>query len=155
PRWMQLGGRAFDGASKAGWFVLQLADIEAQKKVEEALIYTEKRWRFALQSARQGVWDYDYRTDSIFYSDGWRMMRGYRPDEWVDGATEAWHSRIHPDDLPGVKANIGRQETSDETFQGLEYRGRRKDGSYGWWLSRNWPKKRNACASFWPRLPMA
>lgn len=136
PVWVQLGARAFVNAGQAGLFVLQLADIEAQKKVEEALIYTEKRWRFALQSARQGVWDYDYRTDSIFYSDGWRLMRGYRADEWVDGATAAWHSRIHPDDLPAVKANIGRQEQSDETFQGLEYRERRKDGSYVWVLSR-------------------
>lgn len=137
PIWVVAAATIWDGEEDdPDLIILQLTNIEAQKQAEAALIYTEKRWRFALQSARQGVWDYDYRTDTIFYSDGWRLMRGYEPDEWVDGATEAWHSRIHPDDLPGVKANIGRQETSDETFQGLEYRERRKDGSYVWVLSR-------------------
>ncbi|WEJ33069.1 PAS domain S-box protein [Devosia sp. SD17-2] len=136
PLWVQVGARSFESADDTSLFVLQLANIETHKKAEEALIYTEKRWRFALQSARQGVWDYDYRTDSIFYSDGWRRIRGYSPDEWVDGATAAWHSRIHPDDLPVVKANIDRQEQSDDTFEGLEYRERRKDGSYVWILSR-------------------
>nr|WP_282567897.1 diguanylate cyclase [Devosia sp. MC1541] len=136
PIWVLVAAQRFEATSKVALFILQLASIDVQKKAEEALIYTEKRWRFALQSARQGVWDYDYRTASIFYSAAWRLMRGLGPDEWVDGATAAWHSRIHPDDLPAVKANIDRQAQSDETFQGLEYRERRKDGSYVWILSR-------------------
>lgn len=134
--WVLAAATVWHDPAAPDLIIIQLTNIELQKRAEEALIYTEKRWRFALHSARQGVWDYDYRTDKIFYSDVWRMIRGYRPDEWVDGATEAWHSRIHPDDLPGVKANISRQETSDETFEGLEYRERRKDGSYVWILSR-------------------
>src|SRR5690606_26700831 len=134
PIWVLVGAQAFTGEDNDDepLFILQLADIENQKRAEDALIYTEKRWRFALQSGRQGVWDYDYRTDTIFYSDAWRQIRGYRADEWVDGATSAWHARIHPDDLQHVKDNIDRQADDDDDYEGLEYRERRKDGSYVW-----------------------
>lgn len=137
PIWVVAAATVWDGeAGDPDLIIIQLTNIEVQKRAEEALVYSEKRWKYALESGRQGVWDYDYRTDTIFYSDAWRQMRGYQPDEWVDGATAAWHSRIHPDDLPTVKANIDRQAQSDDTFQGLEYRERRKDGSYVWILSR-------------------
>ncbi|MBJ7579117.1 PAS domain S-box protein [Devosia sp. MC532] len=136
PIWVMVNASVLESEGVQRHVVIQFSNIELQKKAEDALIYTEKRWRFALQSARQGVWDYDYRTDSIFYSDAWRQIRGYEVDEWVDGATAAWHSRIHPDDLPAVKANIDRQAKSDDAFEGLEYRERRKDGSYVWILSR-------------------
>lgn len=138
PIWVLVGAQAFTGENNDDepLFILQLADIENQKRAEDALIYTEKRWRFALQSGRQGVWDYDYRTDTIFYSDAWRQIRGYRADEWADGATAAWHARIHPDDLQHVKDNIDRQADDDDDYEGLEYRERRKDGSYVWILSR-------------------
>src|SRR5690606_6150848 len=72
----------------------------------------------------------------FFYSDAWRQIRGYRAAEWVDGATAAWHARIHPDDLQHVKDNIDRQADDDDDYEGLEYRERRKDGSYVWILSR-------------------
>ena len=55
--------------------IVQLTSIELQKRAEEALAYSESRWNFALESARQGVWDHDIRKDTMFYSRMWRLMR--------------------------------------------------------------------------------
>jgi diguanylate cyclase (GGDEF)-like protein/PAS domain S-box-containing protein len=129
-----------ENGSEPELVVVQVSNIELQKRAEEALIQTESRWNFALESARQGVWDHDTRTDAMFYSRAWRVMRGMAPDETVPADHHAqWLSRIHPDDLPRVKANLKRQEEGDESLDSLEYRERRRDGSYVWILSRGKP----------------
>jgi diguanylate cyclase (GGDEF)-like protein/PAS domain S-box-containing protein len=114
--------------------------IELQKRAEAALTYSESRWNFALESARQGVWDHDIRTDTMFYSRMWRIMRGMPPDEPVPANhQEQWLSRLHPDDVEHVLANVDRQDKGADDFDSLEYRERKADGTYVWILSRGKP----------------
>jgi diguanylate cyclase (GGDEF)-like protein/PAS domain S-box-containing protein len=119
--------------------VIQITSIELQKRAEEALAASESRWNFALESARQGVWDHDIRNDTMFYSRMWRVMRGIPPDEDVDGDQRKWIDRIHPDDRPHILANVDKQDLGDTDFDALEYREQRRDGSYVWILSRGRP----------------
>ena len=121
------------------YLITQLTNIELQKKAEAALAHSESRWNFALESARQGVWDHDIVHDTMFYSRMWRVMRGIPPDEEVDGDQAKWLARIHPDDLQHVVDNVDRQDKGDEGLDGLEYRERRVDGSWVWILSRGKP----------------
>lgn len=123
----------------AHYLIVQVASIDRQKKAEEALAYSESRWNFALEGAGQGVWDHDIRTDTMFYSRMWRIMRGIPPDEDVDGDQQKWLQRIHPDDLQHVLDNVEKQDRGDEDFDALEYRERKRDGSYVWILSRGKP----------------
>lgn len=126
-------------SGEPAYLITQLTSIERQKKAEEALAHSESRWNFALESARQGVWDHDIRTDTMFYSRMWRIMRGIPPDEEVDGDQQKWFARIHPDDLQHVMDNVDRQDKGDASFDALEYRERKRDGSYVWILSRGKP----------------
>jgi diguanylate cyclase len=119
--------------------ILQLTSIELQKKAEEALAYSESRWNFALESARQGVWDHDIRNDTMFYSRMWRIMRGIPPEEDVDGDQDKWLARIHPDDRAAVLADVDRQDKGDSDFDALEYRELTREGNYIWILSRGKP----------------
>jgi diguanylate cyclase (GGDEF)-like protein/PAS domain S-box-containing protein len=128
-----------DQTGEPAYLITQLIDIELQKKAEAALAHSESRWNFALESARQGVWDHDIRTDAMFYSRMWRIMRGIPADEEVDGSQTSWLARIHPDDLQHVLDNVDRQDRGDADFDALEYRERTRDGSYIWILSRGKP----------------
>ena len=119
------------------YLITQLTSIELQKKAEEALAHSESRWNFALESARQGVWDHDIRTDTMFYSRMWRIMRGIPPDEEIDGDQAKWLARIHPDDRERIMANVDRQDKGESDT--LEYRELTRDGSYIWILSRGKP----------------
>jgi diguanylate cyclase (GGDEF)-like protein/PAS domain S-box-containing protein len=140
PVWVMLAGALVrDAAGHAERLILQVTSIELQKRAEEALAYSESRWNFALESARQGVWDHDIRKDTMFYSRMWRIMRNMPPDEEVDGSQELWLDRIHPDDLAYVKANVDRQDKGDDSLDALEYRERTRDGHYIWILSRGRP----------------
>lgn len=119
--------------------VLQFADIDQRKKAEAELAYSESRLNHALEAAGQGVWDHDIRRDRMYYSRMWRRMRGFGDDEEVDGAQEAWLSRVHPDDRDRIKAVVGQQDVGADGYGMLEYRERHRDGHYVWILSRGKP----------------
>lgn len=138
--WVMVAASVLRGENgEPSLLVTQLTSIERQKKAEEALAFLESRWNFALESARQGVWDHDIRTDTMFYSRMWRVMRGIPPDEEVDGDQAKWLARIHPDDLQHVLDNVDKQDKGDASFDALEYRERTRDGGYVWILSRGKP----------------
>lgn len=137
-----------DASGSPQHLIVQLANIELQKRAEEALAYSESRWNYALESAGQGVWDHDIVHDTMFYSRMWRIMRGIPPDETIPPQHQPeWLSRIHPDDLQHVLDNIDRQDKGADDFEGLEYRERRRDGSYVWILSRGKPVEWDAAGN--------
>lgn len=141
PLWVMVAASVLPAEGSAPQYLLvQVTDIELQKRAEAAQAFSESRWNFALESARQGVWDHDIRTDSMFYSRMWRVMRGIPADEPVSRDHQAeWLTRIHPDDVAHVIANVDRQDLGEADFDALEYRERKRDGSYVWILSRGKP----------------
>lgn len=120
-------------------FILQLVDIERQKQMEASLRLDESRMNFALEAAGQGVWDHDVVTDRMYYSPGWRRMRGIPLDEVVDGSEEAWLARVHPEDREHLRNVVKRQDAGDVDFGILEYREQHRDGHYIWIQSRGRP----------------
>jgi len=138
PLWVMVAASVLRAESgEPAFLITQLTSIERQKKAEEALAHSESRWNFALESARQGVWDHDIRNDTMFYSRMWRVMRGIPPDEEVDGDQAKWLARLHPDDRQRILDNVDRQDKGQSDT--LEYRERTRDGSYIWILSRGRP----------------
>jgi diguanylate cyclase (GGDEF)-like protein/PAS domain S-box-containing protein len=119
--------------------VIQVVDIDRQKQAEAALADAEGRWNFALEGAGQGVWDHDMVTKRAFFSRTWKTMRGYGPDEDVDGSYDAWIGRLHPDDRERIVEIIRKQNTGEIRHNAFEYRERHKDGHWIWILSRGKP----------------
>lgn len=132
-----------DSSGQPLYAIVQLVNIERQKRAEAALAYNERRWASALESAGQGVWDFDTRTDSMFYSRTWRTMRGFGPDEAVNDSTDSWLSRVHPDDRERLAIAARNQGKGVDGFSTLEYRERHRDGHYIWILSRGGPIERD------------
>ena len=140
PVWVMAGATLLPATAETPALILvQMNSIELQKRAEEALAASESRWNFALESARQGVWDHDIRKDTMFYSRMWRVMRGIPPDEEVDGDQQRWLERVHPDDRKHILANVDKQDKGDSDFDALEYRELTRDGRYIWILSRGRP----------------
>jgi diguanylate cyclase (GGDEF)-like protein/PAS domain S-box-containing protein len=121
------------------YVIVQVGSIDRRKQVESALAESESRWHFALEAARQGVWDHNARTGRMFYSPMWRTMRGIPHDEAVDDDQEAWLERVHPDDRDRLRPNVSRQNKGEQGYDILEYRERHRDGHYIWILSRGKP----------------
>jgi PAS domain S-box-containing protein len=93
------------------------------------------RWRMALESAGDGMWDWHLPSNSVIYSDRWKTMLGYMPDEIGDDFQE-WQSRVHPDDLPGVLEQIHAHLVRQSPGYSVEFRMQCKDGGWKWILAR-------------------
>lgn len=119
--------------------IVQVLNIEAEKRAEAALAYGEARWNSALAAAGQGVWDHDARTGTVYYSSTWKTMRGYAADAVIDSSRESWLARVHPDDVQLIRSTVDKQSHGEDGYDILEYRERRQDGSYIWILSRGRP----------------
>jgi PAS domain S-box-containing protein len=65
----------------------------------------------------------------IFVSSNIDRVFGYEPSEYMENSN-FWRERVHPDDLKWVEAEIARMLGNGA--HALEYRFRRKDGSYCW-----------------------
>lgn len=119
--------------------ILQFTDIGRQKHAEGAMSTGEGRLSYALDAARQGVWDLDLRSGTAYYSGMWREMRGIGPTDFVDCSIEGWLSRVHPDDRQRLHDLATKQNLGEIDYNIMEYRERHRDGHYIWILSRGRP----------------
>jgi diguanylate cyclase (GGDEF)-like protein/PAS domain S-box-containing protein len=145
PLWALLAGSVIRDheTGKPLYLVSQIEDIDSRKKAESTLKEAENRWSFALESARQGVWDFDLRKGRTFYSPMWKEIIGYREDELGD-SPELWLDLTHPEDRERVR-DIDNAHMAGETpaFE-AEFRMRHKDGHWVWVLDRGMVLERDA-----------
>lgn len=116
------------------------------KRAQLALAHAEDRWRFALDGAGHGVWDWDHET-GIYYSPSWKSMLGHKDDE-IGNQRREWIGRIHPDDRAAALAEFERHRRGEIAIYETEYRLRRKDGQYIWVHDRGRALRRDA--NGWP-----
>jgi len=109
----------------------------------EALRVSEERWKFAIESSGDGVWDWDATKGKVLRSARWREMLGYAMQDIGDGL-EDWRALIHPDDLPGVLAAQEAHHAGHTPAFAIEHRLRCKDGAWKWVLNRGKVVKRDA-----------
>lgn len=112
-----------------------LTNAIERKWTEEELHQSEARWQFALEGAGDGVWDWDPLTDRIYFSVKCKAMFGYTEQEIGDTLVE-WENRVHPDDMPAVRAELERHFSRESEIYKSEHRILCKDGSYKWILAR-------------------
>ena len=96
---------------------------------------SEERYALAVQGANDGLWDWNLKTDRIYFSPRWKAMLGYNEDE-IDNKLDEWFSRVHPDDVQRVKAEVASHLEGHATHFENEHRVLHKDGSYRWMLCR-------------------
>ncbi len=101
------------------------------KKVQE----NEERYYLAAQGSHDGLWDWNLRTGRIYFSPRWKRLLGY-VDEEIGDQPDEWLGRVHPEDQERVKRDLDNHLSGKTPHFANEHRLRRKDGRYGWVLSR-------------------
>jgi len=134
---LQLG--ANDYITKPVDFPVALARIGSQlshRRMKMALKESEERYALALAGANDGLWDWDLRTDQMYYSARWKAMLGLQEGDSVLNTPEEWFGRVHPNDLKGLKEKLERHLQDGSQHFECEYRVLHQSGSYRWALSR-------------------
>lgn len=110
-------------------------EIRERTIAQEALRASEERWQLALQGTSDGIWDWNYQTNEVFYSTHWKEMLGYEDHE-IGNQLDEFLSRLHPDDLERTKQTVQDHVARITPYYIEEFRLRCSDGSYKWILAR-------------------
>ena len=102
---------------------------------EQALVENEVRWKLALESTGDGVWDCDLLTGVAVFSHQFLQMHGLTEQDQSAGL-ERMDEHIHPDDLMHRNQALRDHFNHRSLTYASEYRVRHPDGSWKWILSR-------------------
>ncbi|MZP28160.1 response regulator [Heliobacterium undosum] len=106
-----------------------------RRDFEAALKDSEERYSLVISGANDGIWDWDLRTNRVFYSLRWKEMLGYGPDE-IGDQIEDWKRLLHPEDAEWVKGVLKSYLARHMPTFEIEYRLSCRDGRYRWILTR-------------------
>jgi PAS domain S-box-containing protein len=110
-------------------------DITDRKRSEEALRESATRLQLATAATRIGHWDWDLRTNEVYFSLEWKRQLGYQDHE-IPNRFEEWESRLHPDDLQRTIKALEDYIAGRKADYAIEFRLRHKDASYRWIYTR-------------------
>ena len=108
--------------------------IQQQKSAENHL-KTQQRAALAIEVNQDGIWDWNIKTNEIFYSSRWKQMLGYSDDE-IYPKIDEWLNRIHPEDIEKVSAAVQDHLAKKTPDYNIEYRVKCKDNHFIWVLDR-------------------
>jgi two-component system, LuxR family, sensor kinase FixL len=105
-------------------------DVHDQREAEVARRDVEERYRLAAQATNDAVWDHDFTTHTIEWSDNAAAILGAAAGPLGRTSGSWWTDRIHPDEkLSLVQSLTDAIEGGAKRWSGT-YRFRRDDGSY-------------------------
>ena len=118
-----------------------LADIFAsalmRKRVEQALCQSEALYRTLSEAVPDLIWSCDNEGRFDFVNSRWVEYTGLTLEELNAGGSQQVN---HPDEYPQLRQQWELAKQNGETFE-AEFRYRRRDGIYRWFLARAVPLK--------------
>ncbi|KAF0221593.1 MAG: PAS domain-containing sensor histidine [Geobacteraceae bacterium] len=114
--------------------VWSFRDITVKTQAEEALRASEERFKMAIIGANDGIWDWNIRTGSVYFTPRLKEMLGFAAEELPD-MIESFQSLLHPADydriVQAVRSHLKAGAPCD-----IECRLRTKAGDYRWFRAR-------------------
>ncbi len=100
-----------------------------------ALEQSEERFQLAMEATRDGLWDWNVKTNEVYYSPGYAAMLGYTSCE-VPGQVNSWMDLLHPEDKgTALERNMDCIENRCDVFD-VEFRMQARNGEWRWILGR-------------------
>lgn len=112
-----------------------LAAQSSRLNTEEKLKVNEERFKLAIEGMNDGVFDWNLRTNKVFYSAQFFGMLGY-PHEDLNGVIEDFNKLLHPDDYDRVWDYTNRYLNGEIPEYISSFRMRHKNGNWVWIQSR-------------------
>jgi diguanylate cyclase (GGDEF)-like protein/PAS domain S-box-containing protein len=107
----------------------------ARKEAEEALRDSEERYALAMRGANDGLWDWNLRTNNMYFSPRWKEMLGCQESD-IEDSVEEWWARVHPEDRERLETTLRMHLEGQTEYFEHEHRMLHQDGTYRWVFSR-------------------
>jgi len=111
-----------------------ISNAMERKRVLDKLENSELRLKLTLNSAKEGLWDWNNITDEVYFSDTWCSMVGYAPEE-IAPHFSSWVKLIHTDDMPLINEELTKHMNGETEYYEIAFRMKSKDGSWKWVLT--------------------
>ncbi len=113
---------------------IYMVDITDRKRAEEALQESEERYALAAKAANDGLWDWNIKTNRIYFSSRWKSMLGFQENE-ISNSADEWFDRVHPDDIESLKLALAANLEGISSRFESEYRIIHKNRTSRWMQS--------------------
>ncbi|MGB4400033.1 MAG: PAS domain S-box protein, partial [Daejeonella sp.] len=104
-------------------------DITKDKLALEKLMISEARYEYVTRATSDAIWDWNLRTDEVYYGGAFQTLFGFAADIPKSHST-FWENHVHPDDVKKTLEEIQSIINGDAETWTLEYRFRKSDGKY-------------------------
>ena len=95
----------FDGKNNSIGFTALIVDTSACHKSKELLLVQKERLELALEGSDEAFWDWDMKSDLVFYSQKWKQLMGYDANE-KPSALSSWLNLVHSKDMALVNERL-------------------------------------------------
>ena len=118
-------------------------DITMRKRTEQQMARAKERLDLALTGSRLALWDWDLRSDKVYFNESWASLLGSAPRESTFSGEEVrrWN---HPDDQDVFAAALGNALKGVSEEFDCEYRVPNASGEWVWVHSRGKVTQRDA-----------
>jgi diguanylate cyclase (GGDEF)-like protein/PAS domain S-box-containing protein len=104
-------------------------------RAQEDLRRSEERFALAMEGAHDGLWDWDFLKNEVYFAPRWKAQLGYEGDE-IGHSADEWFNRVHPDDARRLREEVDAHAEGRAFHLECEYRIRHKEGHWVWMLAR-------------------
>ena len=118
-------------------------NVSELKAQELKLKVLEERFQFALEASNTGVWDWNIKTNTVFYSSQSFKILEINSADIFDNP-ERWDEIVHPDDIEEYYAAINEHFENRTPFYENFHRVLTSSGKYKWILDRGEVIERDA-----------
>lgn len=132
----------FNTAGEVTTVLTVARDISFKIEAQNALKISEERLQLAHEGSSDGIWDWDLKTNELYFSPRLFSLLGYEPGD-IKNDIYKFSELIHPDDVDCTYSYIKQVSESTNDAVELEIRVRRKDNTYAWILSKGKVLKSN------------
>src|SRR5205809_562797 len=110
-------------------------DFAKRPRTKKTLKETQQYLELALHAGNIGLWHWNIKTNTLYFSPEWNRQLGYQDHE-LESRFEEWEERLHPEDRDSTLAALKAYLEGRRRGYEVEFRLRHKDGSYRWMLAR-------------------
>lgn len=104
-------------------------DISERKIIEKSLLESNERFQLLAKVTKDGVWDANLETGTVWWNDAYNKLFGKRPTDSKQ-SWDWWFDHIHPDDVERIKQSVTEAIEGTGNYWRNEYQYRKENSDY-------------------------